>query len=76
MWKVDSVFHAGKLHEKNKGPFLIVSRTGPVTFEIQETEGGRKSIIHVDKLYQYVAEDGEVLPSWLPKLLTVADAEC
>ena len=53
-----------------------MSRTGPVNFEIPETEGGRKSIIHVDKLYQYVPEDGEVLHSWLPKLLTVADAGC
>ena len=34
VWKVDSVFHAGKLHEKNKGPFLVVSRTGPVNYEI------------------------------------------
>ena len=53
-----------------------MSQTDPVTFETQETEGGRKSIVHVDKLYQYVPEDGEVLHSWLPNLLTVADAGC
>ena len=75
-WKVDSVFHAGKLHEKNKGPFLIVSQTGPVNYETQEIEGGRKSIVHVDKLYPYVPEDGEVLVSWLPALLTVAEVGC
>ena len=75
-WKVDSVFHAGKLHEKNKGPFLIVSQTGPVNYETQEIEGGRKSIVHVDKLYPYVPEDGEVLVSWLPALLTVVEVGC
>ena len=74
VWKVDSVFHAGKLHEKNKGPFLIVSRTGPVTYETQETDGGRKSIVHVDKLYPYVPVDGEELCSWLPELVLFKDA--
>ena len=76
VWKVDSVFRVGKLHEKNKGPVLVVSRTGPVNYEIQETDGGRKSILHVDKLYPYVPEDGEDLTSWLPQLHQLLDVSC
>ena len=72
---MDSVFY-GKLHEKNKGPFLVVSCTGPVNYEIQEIEGGRKFILHVDKLYPYVPEDDEVLSSWLPLLPQHQDVSC
>ena len=35
VWKVDSVYKAGKLHEKNQGPFLVISKPGPVNDEIQ-----------------------------------------
>ena len=76
VWKIDSVYKAGKLHEKNQGPFLVISRPGPVNYEIQQKENGRTSIIHVDKLYPYTPEDGEFLQSWLPVILPLQDGSC
>ena len=76
VWKVDSVFHAGKLHKKNKGPFLVISKPGPVNYEIQESKHGRTSIVHVDKLYPYSPEVDEVMTSWLKEIPLQSDVSC
>ena len=67
VWKVDSVLRPGKLHNRNLGPYLIINKSGPVTYEIQASSEGRKSTIHVDKLYPYRPEQDESLTSWLPQ---------
>ena len=55
--------HTGKLHPKNVGPYLVLEKTGPVTYKIQEAEGARESIMHVDKLYPFPPEEGQVMVS-------------
>ena len=51
----------------NQGPYLILKKTGPVTYKIQEYKGGRKAIVHADKLYRYSQVDGEEIVLWLPE---------
>ena len=66
----------GKLHNRNLGPYLILNKTGPVTYEIQASSEGRKSTIHVDKLYPYRPDQDECLISWLPQEPTTLDIGC
>ena len=76
VWKIDSVLKPGKLHSKNLGPYLIINQSGPVNFEIQESKGSRKSIIHVDKLYPYTQREDEDLVSWIETQPNTLDIAC
>ena len=68
VWKIDPLKRVGKLHVKNLGPYLVIAKTGPVNYQIQENENARLSIVHVDKLYPYTKSDNEVLLPWIAPL--------
>ena len=68
--------HTGKLHPKNVGPYLVLEKTGPVTYKIQESEGARESIMHVDKLYPFHPEEDQTMVSWLPPEIPQINVAC
>ena len=65
VWKVDPVLRPGKLWKKNTGPWLVLKQTGPVDYKIQRSADSPVKVVHVDKLYPYHPEDGEILIIWV-----------
>ncbi len=43
----------GKLRYTNRGPWLVLAKTGPVTYKIQRYPQADPEIMHVDKLMPY-----------------------
>ncbi len=56
---------AGKLRYTNHGPWLVLAKTGPVTYKIQRHPQADPEIVHVDKLMPYYPDFGERLHSWI-----------
>ena len=55
----------GKLRYTNRGPWLVLAKTGPVTYKIQRHPQAEPDIVHVDKLMPYYPDFGEKLHSWI-----------
>ncbi len=55
----------GKLRYANRGPWLVLAKTGPVTYKIQRHPQADPEIVHVDKLIPYYPDFGEQLHSWI-----------
>ncbi len=55
----------GKLRYTNRGPWLVLAKTGPVTYKIQRHPQADPEIVHVDKLMPYYPDIGEQLSSWI-----------
>ncbi len=55
----------GKLRYTNRGPWLVLAKTGPVTYKIQRHSQAEPDIVHVDKLMPYYPDFGEELHSWI-----------
>ena len=55
----------GKLRYRNRGPWLVLAKTSPVTYQIQLHARAEPEIVHVDKLLPYKADFKEDLHSWL-----------
>ena len=55
-----------KLNPKYTGPYLVLEKTGEVTYRIQRSETSQPVVVHIDQLKQYIY-DGEPPASWLPK---------
>ncbi len=55
----------GKLRCTNRGPWLVLAKTGPVTYKIQRHPQAEPDIVHVDKLMPYYPDFGEELLSWI-----------
>ena len=55
----------GKLRYTNRGPWLVLAKTGPVTYKIQRHPQAEPDIVHVDKLMPYYPDFGEELHSWI-----------
>ncbi len=65
VWRVYPPVSGGKLHYKNRGPWLVLAKVSPVTYRIQRHAGAEPKIVHVDKLMPYQPDFGEELESWL-----------
>ncbi len=65
VWRVCPSVTGGKLHGRNKGPWLVLAKTGPVTYKIQCSAGAKPELVYVDKLLSYHADFREELQSWL-----------
>ena len=55
----------GKLRYTNRGPWLVLAKTGLVTYKIQSHPQADPEIVHVDKLMPYYPDFGEQLYSWI-----------
>ena len=55
----------GKLCYRNQGPWLVLAKTSPVTYNIQRHARAEPEIVHVDKMLPYQADFDEELHSWL-----------
>ncbi len=55
----------GKLRCTNRGPWLMLAKTGPVTCKIQHHPQADPEIVHVDKLMPYYPDFREQLHSWI-----------
>ncbi len=55
----------GKLRYTNRGPWLVLAKTGPVTYKIQRHPQADPEIVHVDKWMPYYPDFGERLQSWI-----------
>ncbi len=55
----------GKLRYTNRGPWLVLAKTGPVTYKIQRHPQADPEIVHMDKLMPYYPDFGEQLYSWI-----------
>ncbi len=55
----------GKLRYTNRGPWLVLAKTRPVTYKIQRHPQADPEIVHVDKLMPYYPDFGEQLYSWI-----------
>ncbi len=55
----------GKFRYQKRWPWLVLTKTGPVTYKIQRHAEADPEIIHVDKLLPYQADLGEDLQIWL-----------
>ncbi len=55
----------GMLRYTNRGPWLVLANTGPVTYKIQRHPQADPEIVHVDKLMNYYHDFGEQLHSWI-----------
>ncbi len=55
----------GKLRYTNRGPWLVLAKTAPVTYKIQRHPQAEPKIIHVDKLMPYYPDFGERLYRWI-----------
>ena len=55
----------GKLRYTNRGPWLVLAKTGPVTYKIQRHPQADPKIVHVDKFMPYYPDFGEQLHSWI-----------
>ena len=55
----------GKLCYTNRGSWLVLAKTGPVTYKIQRHPQADPEIVHVDKLMPYYSYFGERLCSWI-----------
>ncbi len=53
----------GKLHYANRGPWLVLAKTGPVTYKIQRHPQAEPDIVHVDKFMPHYPDFGEELHS-------------
>ncbi len=49
----------------NHGPWLVLAKTGPVTYKIQHHPQADHEIVHVDKLMPSSPDFGEMLQSWI-----------
>ncbi len=65
VWRIYKSVTGGNLHGRNKGPWLVLAKTGPVTYKIQCSAGAEPELLHIDKLLPYQADFGEELQSWL-----------
>ncbi len=65
VWRTYPPVSGGKLYYRNRGPWLVLAKTGPVTYKIQRHAEADPEIVHVDKLMPYQADFGEELQSWL-----------
>ncbi len=54
----------GKLRYRNRGLWLVLARTSPVTYKIQRHARAEHEFVHVDKLLPYQADFEEELHSW------------
>ncbi len=50
VWRVYPSITGGKLRGRNQGPWLVLAKTGPVTYKVQSSAGPRPELVHVDKL--------------------------
>ncbi len=55
----------GKLRYTNRGPWLVLAKTGPGTYKIQRHLQADPDIVHMDKLMPYYPDSGERLSSWI-----------
>ncbi len=55
----------GKLRYTNRGPWLVLAKTGPVTYKIQRHPQADPENVHADKLMPYYPDFGEQLYSWI-----------
>ncbi len=55
----------GKLRYRNRGLWLVLTMTSPVTYKIQYHARAEPEIVHVDKLLPYQADFKKELHSWL-----------
>ena len=65
VWRVYPPVSGGKLRYRNRGPWLVLAKTGPVTYKIQRHARAEPEFVHVDKLLPYQADFEEELHSWL-----------
>ncbi len=65
VWPAHPSVSRGKLRYWNRGLWLILAKTGPVTYKIQRHAEADPEIIHVDKLMPHQADFGEELQRWL-----------
>ena len=64
IWRVYS-HQGGKLRYTNRGPWLVIAKTGPVVYKIQHHPQAEPDILHVDKLMPYYLDFREELQSWI-----------
>ncbi len=65
VWRIYPLVSGGKLRYRNRGPWLVLAKTGPVTYKIQRQARAEPEFVHVDKLLPYQADFEEELHSWL-----------
>ncbi len=65
VWRVYPPVSGGKLHYRNRGPWLVLAKTGPVAYKIQRHATAEPEFVHIDKLLPYQADFEEELHSWL-----------
>ncbi len=65
VWRMYPPVSGGKLRYRNRGPWLVLTKVGPVTYKIQRHAEADPEIVHVDKLMPYQADFGEELQRWL-----------
>ncbi len=65
MWRVYPPVSGGKLRYRSRGLWLVLAKTGPVTYKNQSHARAEPEFVHVDKLLPYQAEFEEELHSWL-----------
>ncbi len=64
VWRAHSR-QGGKLRYTNRGPWLVLAKTGPVMYNIQRHSQADPEIVHVDKLMPYYPDFGDRLHSWI-----------
>ena len=57
----------GKLNSRYIGPYLVTSRLGEVTYQIQKTEKSPSLVVHADHLKLFHTERPP--QSWLPPMV-------
>ncbi len=60
VWRAYPPVSGGKLLYRNRGPWLVLAKTGPVTYKIQRHAEAGPEIVHVDKLLLYQADFGKI----------------
>ena len=55
VWHVYPSVTGGKLRGRNKGPWLMLAKTGPVTYKIQCSAGAEPLLVNVYKLHATVS---------------------
>ncbi len=63
VWRVYPPVSGGKICYRNRGPWLVLAKTSPVTYKIQRHARAEPEFVHVDKLLPYQADFEEELHS-------------
>ncbi len=65
MWCINPPVSDGNLRYRNRGPWLVLAKTSPITYKIQCHDGAEPEIVHINHLLPNQGDFGEEVHSWL-----------